>query len=104
MDKPSDPSADLQRLKALCADLPSAASLLPDDISPLHAASEVARRFNRIAAALPVLIEFSEAMLAAIPAEHGDSCPRKYGYDHMRCRCEKDYMDEAAARLAEGLR
>lgn len=53
---------------------------------------------------LPALIEFIEAMIAEIPSEHSGECPKRHGYDHMRCRCEKDYMDEAAARLAEGLR
>ena len=118
----SDPSAALQRLKALLPQIPAQRIDAPAGDCVFQPDPELSGAYclcgwvksahkhsveNAVAAMLdaaPVLIEFAESMLAAIPAEHGSECPRKHGYDHMRCRCEKDYMDEAAARLAEGLR
>lgn len=53
---------------------------------------------------VPVLLDALEALIACAPAEHDERCPRAHGYDKLKCRCDKDYMDAIIARLAEGLK
>lgn len=53
--------------------------------------------------ALPALIEFASLMVSAAPTEHSDTCPKKHGYEHMKCRCDKAWMDELIAKVAAAL-
>lgn len=53
--------------------------------------------------ALPALIEFAEAMIQCVPASHHPyECPMAHGYN-IGCKCDKQFMDEAVAKLAAAL-